>query len=151
MFARWQTTIASSATPRTDSKPEVTLSGRVLVVEDVPMTRKLLQRILEKVGLTVSTAENGAQAMIRALAAESDGAPFDVVLMDMQMPCMDGYEATRQLRSQHYDRPIVALTAHALPEQLEECLVAGCNDCASKPIKRDALLALLHQYVKFPS
>ena len=74
--------------------------------------------------------------------------PFDLVLMDMQMPEMDGYEATRQLRAAHYNHPIVALTAHAMGGDREKCLAAGCNDFAVKPIEWEKLLAVLRQYLR---
>ncbi|MEE9126445.1 MAG: response regulator [Planctomycetota bacterium] len=127
--------------------PDVELSGRILLAEDVRTNRLLIERILSRSGLMVTTAENGAEALGLALAAEADGEPFDLILMDMQMPVMDGYEATEKLRAQNYRRPIVALTAHAMAEELEKCLLAGCNAHASKPVNRQALLELIAKHI----
>jgi len=125
----------------------VHLSGRVLLAEDVRTNRLLIEKILHKAGLEVTTAENGAEALGLALGAETDGKPFDLVLMDMQMPVMDGYEATEKLRHQKYKRPIIALTAHAMSEELERCLQVGCDEYASKPVNRQALLELLGKHL----
>jgi signal transduction histidine kinase len=133
--------------PELTSGEPVRLSGRVLLAEDVRTNRLLIEKILNKAGLTVTTAENGAEALGLALGAESDGTPFDLVLMDMQMPVMDGYEATQKLRRQKYQRPIIALTAHAMSEELDRCLQVGCNEHASKPVNRQALLELVAKHL----
>ncbi|MFH1732545.1 MAG: ATP-binding protein, partial [Planctomycetota bacterium] len=100
------------------------LSGvRVLLAEDGPDNRRLISAVLRKAGAAVRAAENGRVAAEAALAE-----PFDVILMDMQMPEMDGYDASTLLREKSYTGPIVALTAHALAEDWQRCLDAGCTD-----------------------
>jgi len=122
------------------------LGARILVAEDVPANRILVRSILQRAGCTVTSVENGERAVEAALAAERACEPFDVVLMDMQMPVLDGYEATRQLRAEGYQWPVVALTAMVLPEDLERCRAAGCDAHAAKPIQRAALLQLIRDH-----
>jgi signal transduction histidine kinase/DNA-binding NarL/FixJ family response regulator len=119
----------------------VALNGvRVLLAEDGPDNQVLISTHLEKAGAVVSIAENGLVAVEMATAALRHEQPYDVILMDMQMPELDGYGATSTLRQQGYRRPIVALTAHAMSTDRERCLLAGCDEYLSKPVDRDALL-----------
>jgi CheY-like chemotaxis protein/HPt (histidine-containing phosphotransfer) domain-containing protein len=108
---------------------------RVLVVDDGSTNRKLIQLMLERGGAKVRVAENGQVAVDMARHHA-----FDVILMDMQMPVLDGYSATRQLREQGFSGPIIALTAHAMKGDREKCEQAGCSGYLSKPINVDDLI-----------
>lgn len=129
-----------SARPRAADVGSALEGMRVLVVEDVPTTAKLFRHFLESSGAVVEVAEDGARGVDRALDAEKRGTPFDVVLMDIQLPVMDGFEATGVLRQGGYRRPIVAVTACSLQGDREKCLNAGCDAYASKPLGREALV-----------
>ena len=127
--------------------PGALLDCRVLVAEDGPDNQRLISYVLGKVGAQVTLAENGDVAVRLAVAAAErrrsgdPPAPFDVILMDMQMPVLDGYQATRALREKNIRTPIIALTANAMEGDRQKCLDAGCDDYASKPINRKALVA----------
>ena len=124
------------------------MRGRVLLAEDGADNRRLIVRLLERSGMEVGVAENGRVALEVALSGWREGEPYDLILMDMQMPEMDGYQATALLRAAGYPGPIVALTAHALNTDRERCLSAGCDEYASKPIRGDTLRAILARFVK---
>jgi len=124
------------------------LSGRVLVAEDGPDNRVLVLFYLKHAGLTVEIADNGRIAVEKALAAEKSGEPFDLILMDMQMPELDGYGAATMLRAAGYARPIVAHTAHAMEGDRDKCLAAGCDDVANKPIDYDKLMSIVGRYTR---
>jgi CHASE3 domain sensor protein/CheY-like chemotaxis protein len=108
--------------------------------------QRLLSFILKKVGADVTIAENGQVAFDLAMQARDGANPFDVILMDMQMPVLDGYQATGKLREAGYSGPIIALTAHAMAEHRQQCLDAGCDDFASMPIDRQNLIAIIKNY-----
>ncbi|MBN2476817.1 MAG: response regulator [Pirellulales bacterium] len=125
---------------------QVALDCRLLLAEDGPDNQRLISLVLRKAGAEVTLADNGQAAVDLALAAQRDGKSFDIVLMDMQMPILDGYDATRRLRAEGLTQPIVALTAHAMAEDRQICLEAGCDDYMAKPIHRGALLAIVAKY-----
>ncbi len=122
--------------------------GRVLLAEDGPDNQRLIAHLLRKAGASVTVVDNGQQALDAALAASTAGQPYDVILMDMQMPVMDGYEATRRLRRSDYAGPIIALTAHAMAADRDKCLSAGCDDYAPKPIERGQLVRQVGRWIQ---
>ena len=140
-------------TPETPSEPtpipEI-LSCQILLAEDGPDNQRLIAFLLRKAGAHVDLAEDGLVAYEKATQRLNEGRPYDVILMDMQMPVMDGYQATRKLRESGYDRPIIAVTANAMAGDREECLAVGCDDFATKPIDRRALLESVKAVLKQP-
>jgi CheY-like chemotaxis protein len=118
------------------------MTGRILVVEDAKANQALIRVMLERLGLEVTLAEHGQEALEQL---EHD--TFDLVLMDMQMPVMNGYDATRELRRKGLTVPVVALTAHAMTGDDAKCYEAGCDGYLTKPIDREKLLSILEKYL----
>ena len=116
------------------------LNARILLAEDGLDNQRLISHVLEKAGADVSVAEDGLAAVGQVLDAAKAGNPFDLVLMDIQMPRMDGYTATGRLRSLGMNVPVIALTAHAMSEDHQKCIDAGCDTYCTKPIQRDTLI-----------
>lgn len=139
------TSVAAIAPIKDAAKPAPAsgeLNGQtILLAEDNADSQRLLAFHLKRAGASVMIVGNGRDAVTAFLTARASGHCFDLVLMDMQMPELDGFEATRQLRSAGVTTPIVALTAHALAEDRQRCLEAGCDEHAPKPIERNRLIA----------
>lgn len=119
--------------------------GRVLLAEDAPDTRRLLKLYLDKAGVESEVAENGKIAVARAMGAWRANRPYDLILMDMQMPEMDGASAVSILRSNGYKGRIVAVTANALDNERRHCLTIGCDDFLAKPVQGPVFLEMVQR------
>jgi PAS domain S-box-containing protein len=134
--------IEQGGTAHIFAPPSEELKGmRILLAEDGYDNRELIRNVLGKAGARVECVENG-----RLAVAKAESETFDVVVMDMNMPEMDGYHATRLLRDHGYSQPIVALTANAMLDDSQRCKEAGCSEYLSKPIDRVQLVATLARY-----
>lgn len=120
---------------------------RILLAEDGPDNQQLFSLLIRNAGGEVVVAANGRDAIELAITSKVQGKPFDVILMDMQMPILDGYSAVRQLRFEGWQGPIVALTAHAMADDRQRCREAGCDDYMSKPIERQLFLQLIAKHL----
>jgi signal transduction histidine kinase/CheY-like chemotaxis protein len=138
----------SSESPRAGPSAECRLEGRVLVAEDEPDTQRLITTIFEDAGAEVALAGSGRAALDVAMQALRSGRPFDLILMDIRMPELDGCQAARLMRQQGLSGPIIAVSAHAMASDRAKCLEAGCDDFLSKPIDQAQLLAIAADYVK---
>jgi len=134
--------VGDSPTP--DHSPSPPRRGRILLVEDNPVNQLVAKGMLSKLGSDVIVVSHGAEALDQLELGH-----FDLVLMDCNMPVMDGYEASRHIRrsGRWPDLPIVALTANAMPEERERCRAAGMNDYLAKPFRREELAALLDLWI----
>jgi len=132
--------------PKTQTAPRLKHGTRLLLVEDNEDNQKLAIRLLEKYGFICEIASNGLEAMAK-LAQQS----YPLVLMDCQMPLMDGFETAMAIRKQEHEgprrTPIIAMTAHALPEDREKCLAAGMDDYLSKPINERHLVKAIQRWL----
>lgn len=115
---------------------------RVLFVDDAPDNRELVVRMLGLVEAEVELACNGIEGVEKGLQGD-----YNVILMDIQMPEMDGYEATTRLRNMGFKNPILAVTAHTRKENLEHCLKVGCDDFVCKPINRTLLIQKIKEHL----
>jgi two-component system, sensor histidine kinase and response regulator len=139
----------STATPLVSSEAEISarLKGaRILVAEDNDFNQQVVVELLERVGARVTLADTGLEALARL----DDAGPFDLILMDVQMPEMDGYEATRILREREQTReiPIIAMTANVTKEDRARCLDAGMNDFQPKPIRPEHFYQTVAQWIR---
>jgi two-component system, sensor histidine kinase and response regulator len=126
-------------------REELKQSVRILLAEDNPVNQKLAMMMLSKAGYKVTVVANGRLAMETFIEKPGD---FDTILMDIQMPEMDGYEATRQIRQRGFKNiPIIAMTANAMKGDKELCLEAGMSDYITKPIKREIVFQILERWL----
>ncbi|MCA8977362.1 MAG: response regulator [Planctomycetes bacterium] len=125
------------------SPPQTRLSGRVLLAEDTAMNQRLVTHIVSHAGASVTVVDNGAKALVALEQGIQDGELYDLVLMDMQMPVMDGFEATMEMRARNIRTPVIALTAGATDDVRARALESGCSAFATKPIDRASLLAMM--------
>ncbi len=121
---------------------EQSLSGHILVAEDTPAMQMLIQRILQKYGLKVTTVGNGQEAVDKVFDEW-----FDLILMDMQMPVMDGVEACKVIRKKGKQIPVIALTANVMTQHRQKFMAAGCDDFISKPIDREKLISAIARHL----
>ena len=148
--------IASMQSPRLPTRrqedAEPLVNRRVLVAEDGPDNQRLIAHHLIQLGMHVDIVPDGQAAVDAVVRTQEVGRGYDFVLMDMQMPVMDGYNATRTIRGLGIQTPIIALTAHAMNGNRERCLAAGCDEYATKPIDRGTLAgACLRGLIRRPS
>ncbi|MDR3183343.1 MAG: response regulator, partial [Planctomycetaceae bacterium] len=127
--------------------PQPLNDKNILIVDDSKINQMVFSAALREAGCRIELAKDGQEGVEKATAALNGGDPFDVILMDMQMPVMDGYEATRTLRMQDYTKPIIAVTAHALPDDQAKCLDAGCDAYLSKPVEPHLLQDTLKSFI----
>ncbi|MBN1932559.1 MAG: response regulator [Desulfobacterales bacterium] len=128
-----------------NAREEMKQSVRILLAEDNPVNRKLATMMLSRAGYQVEAASNGRQAVEKIVNSPTS---YDLIFMDIQMPEMDGMEATKAIRKQGLENiPIVAMTAHALKGDMEICIQAGMNDYITKPIKRELVLNVLEKWI----
>ena len=135
--------VEAFASLRAQGGPALKVNGRILLAEDGADNRDLLSCYLQKAGADVTLAENGRIACELELLARKAGTPFDLILLDMQMPELDGYGAASRLRDSGYKGPVVALTAHAMADDRDKCIRSGCSDYLSKPVDRIRLVQVV--------
>ena len=146
--ARAQPVLSVPALPASTARADLPLDGKVLLVEDHPVNQKVARKLLERLGLSVDVADNGEVALDRLRES-----PYAMVLMDCQMPVLDGYSATRRLREIESEQgktrtPVIAMTAHAMSGDRERCLQAGMDDYLSKPLDRQLLEQTLARWMQ---
>ena len=146
----WQPLDASVKQTKAKKKPKTApkLQGRVLLADDGPDNLRLISYLLRKTGVQIQLAVHGGEALQLALEAQAKGTPYDLILMDLEMPEGDGFEATRRLREKGISCPILALTAHGMQEILDQAVQAGCNGSITKPIDRQRFFETLASLLK---
>ncbi|MDO8303898.1 MAG: response regulator [Sedimentisphaerales bacterium] len=139
------TGIKQPAAPTVAAQTATAVSASVLVVDDIPENRMLLEIMLKKAGFTVTSCEDGKQA-----CDATDTRKFDLILMDVQMPVMDGFEATKHIKAHELNKrtPVIALTARAMTGDNVVCIGAGCDDYLCKPVKQEDLMKKLNKHLR---
>jgi PAS domain S-box-containing protein len=138
--------LPSSSSRANDQAPDRPIEGlRLLVAEDSPDLQRLLVYMLGDAGALVTCTANGQEALKAAQAVDRTDQAFDLILMDMQMPVMNGYDATRAMRSCGITTPIIALTAHAMSGDRDRCMEAGCNEYLTKPVDEPLLMRTIRR------
>jgi signal transduction histidine kinase/CheY-like chemotaxis protein len=140
--------VITKTEPEQSPSESPNLDCRILVVDDRRDVRHISQHFLEKAGAKVSTAEDGQQGIDAAITGRDRGEPFDLVVMDMQMPNVDGLQAVAAMRSAGIEWPIIALTADAMKGDRDKCLNGGCDDYLSKPIDQAELIRMAAKYTQ---
>jgi len=125
-----------------DEIKQTKFSGRILVAEDARTNQVLIKSLLKRLNLQVTIAEDGKEAVQQALTEQ-----YDLIFMDIEMPNMNGYEATRTIRKEGLKTPIIALIAYAMKGDDDKCFAAGCDDYISKPIEHKKLIQTLSKYL----
>jgi len=133
-------------TPQASADMSRARGARVLLVEDNPVNRQFALAVLKAVGAVITVAVDGSEAVRMGCEAE-----YDVILMDCQMPVMDGYEATRRIRAAGITTPVIALTANAMEGDRDRCAAAGMDDYLAKPIRPDTLRAAVAAKARRPA
>jgi PAS domain S-box-containing protein len=123
------------------------LAGNILLAEDGPDNRELFRVLFAETGANLTVVPDGASAIRSALESAARGHPFDIILMDMQMPITDGYVATASLRADGWRGPILALTAHAMVGDRERCIAAGCDEVITKPVSYETLVSTVARFL----
>jgi CheY-like chemotaxis protein/two-component sensor histidine kinase len=139
---------AASTNPEL-ARPGSRLPCRLLIAEDTRSLQFMLRHLLQHEVTSITIVGNGSEAIEAVHRATAENCPFDMVLMDMQMPILDGYETTQRLRAEGFTEPIIALTAGAMEGERQKCLAIGCTDYIPKPLDREHLLRTLRKY-SFP-
>ncbi len=132
-------TSAAAATPQ----------PRVLVAEDTPALRRYMEIILTKANIACELVETGPDVVERVNAAQRDNQPYTVILLDLLLPGLDGFEVLRKIQSMQCKTPVIALTAHAMRHVQEKCMAAGFVEFVTKPVDRAALITLIEQYARY--
>jgi PAS domain S-box-containing protein len=130
-----------------EEEPDRSFSGRILLAEDHEVNRELFTILISRLGCSVTPARDGLEAVELGDAALREGRPYDLVLMDVFMPRMNGYEATEALRQKGYRGPIIAVTASALKGERDKCIAVGMDDILTKPFKKEDLSRLLASWM----